>query len=122
MKTSKVALYKGNKFLLTNTYLYVAQALDHVSQETKLHVSFSNFSSYEFKEIDFNVKEHSYHLLDMTENSVFIHVNHFGEKSPYGQIFVSDKDGVKFSSSLEYNVQTEDGDIEFEKVILLITF
>ena len=36
----------------------------------------------------------------------------------YGQIYISDKDGVNFSSSLRYNARVEDS-IEFEKVLNL---
>ena len=118
MKSSKVGLYKGNKFLLTQNFLFVAQALDHISQETTLHVALSSIPNYEFKQIEFSMKERSYNILDTDQNSVFIHVNHSGEKSPYGQIYISDKDGVNFSSSLRYNARVEDS-IEFEKVLNL---
>jgi hypothetical protein len=98
----------------------VAQVLDQDTQETKLMVANANSATYDFKELDLSFnkfKEHSYSFLDTSENSVFIHVNHFGEKSTYGHIYISDFDGIKYSPSLDFNVRTSDGECEFDKVI-----
>lgn len=122
LKSSKVLVYKGNKFLLTKHYLFVAQVLDQETQETKLLVANSNSTNYDFKEIDLSFnrfKEHSYSFLDTTENTVFIHVNHFGEKSPYGHIYISDFDGMKYSPSLLYNLRGDESQCEFDKVRLI---
>ena len=119
MVTSKVAVYKGNKFLLNQNYIFVAQAFDQETQETRLLVANSTQSTYEFKEIDLSFKqfkEHSYSFLDSSENSVFLHVNHFGDKSTYGHLYISDVEGVKYSTSLQYNVRVDETQAEFEKV------
>ena len=119
LKTSKALVYKGNKFLLTKNYLFVEQTLDQDTKESKLLVSDSNAVKYDFKEIDLSFKkfkEHSYSFLDTSENSVFIHVNHFGDKSTYGHIYISDYQGIKYSSSLEFNVKNLYGECEFDKV------
>lgn len=118
LKSSKVLAYKGNKFLLSKHYLFVAQVVDQDTQETKLMVSNSNSTNYDFKEIDLSFnkfKEHSYSFLDTSENTVFLHVNHFGASSTYGHIYISDIDGVKYSPSLDFNIKTY-GECDFEKV------
>ena len=118
LKSTRVLAYKGNKFLLGKHYLFVAQVADQDTQETKLMVSNSNSTHYDFKEIDLSFnkfKEHSYMFLDTTENTVFLHVNHFGTQSTYGNIYISDFDGIKYSPSLAYNVRAG-GECEFEKV------
>ena len=119
LKSIKVLVFKGNKFLLCKHYLFVAQVHDQETQETKLLVSNSNSNNYDFIEIDLSFnkfKEHSYIFLDTSENTVFLHVNHFGTMSTYGHIYISDFNGVKYSRSLDYNLRVKDQS-EFDKVL-----
>jgi hypothetical protein len=116
--TKKVGAHKGNKFMLSKNYLFVAQVVDQTAQEVMLLVS-NNDKNYDFKPIDTNSKkyrEHSYTFLDTTEGSVFLHINHFGQYSKYGHIYISDVQGVNYSQSLRYNVRTNNGQCDFEKV------
>ncbi len=105
--------------MLTKNYLFVAQVIDQEEQEVTLLEANSKDIKYEFNQIDLNnskFKEHSYTFLDASENSVFLHVNHFGEKSKYGHIYVSDYEGVKYSLSLKYNVRSHEGQGDFGNV------
>jgi hypothetical protein len=118
-KTKKVAVHKGNKYLLTDNYLFVAQVVDQEAQEVVLLVANSTDSSYTFETMETNKKkfqEHSYTFLDHSENSVFLNINHFGEKSKYGHIYTSDIKGLKYSLSLRYNVRSADGRSDFLKI------
>lgn len=118
---TKVAVYKGNKFLLTKDYLFLVQVIDQEAQEVILLVANSNELTYSFKPIDLNMKkfrEHSYTFLDTSSNSVFLHVNHFGAKSRFGHIYISDFDGLMYSPSLNYNIRSADGQCDFDKVYL----
>ena len=114
-------MYKGNKFMVTPHYLFVAQAFDSTTQESRLLVSDSWIKKYEFKELDLSFnkfKEHSYSFLDTSEASVFLNVNHFGVNSLYGNIYTSDYKGIKYAPSLKYNVRDSSGHCEFDKVII----
>lgn len=119
-KTKKIAAHKGNKFLLTENYLFVAQVADQELQEVMLLVSNSNSKNYTFETIHLNTgkfSEHSYTFLDTSENTVFLHVNHFGEESTYGHVYVSDIEGIRFSLSLPHNIRSYDNQCDFERVL-----
>ncbi len=118
-KTRRVGAHKGNKFLLTKNYLFVAQLVDQEDQEVMLLETNSKDKNYNLQPIDLSqtkFKDHSYTFLDTTENTVFIHVNHFGEKSKHGHIYVSDPEGTKFSLSLHNNVRMTEGQCDFDRV------
>jgi hypothetical protein len=121
-KSKKIGAHKGNKFLLTKDYLFLAQVLDQDSQEVMLLSANSREPTYDFQNIELGMKkfrEHSYIFLDTSENSVFLHVNHFGEKSRFGHIYISDLKGIKFSNSVNYNVRSPEGECDFGKVRLI---
>lgn len=118
-KTKKLGVHKGNKFLLTKDYLFLAQVVDQDSQEVMLLSANSKEKIYNFHNIELGLKkfrEHSYTFLDTSESSVFLHVNHFGEKSRFGHIYISDMEGLRFSQSVNYNVRSADGECDFGKV------
>ena len=80
----------------------------------------SNEILYNFRNIELGIRkfrEHSYTFLDTSENSVFLHVNHFGDKSRFGHIYISDLQGTKFSQSVNYNVRSPEGECDFGKVL-----
>lgn len=91
------------------------------SQEVMLLSAKSTDKIYSFQPIETNsklFKEHSYTFLDTSEGAVFLHINHFGEASKYGHIYISDTEGVNFSLSLKYNIRSADNQCDFEKVNL----
>ena len=108
--------------MLTKDYLFVAQVIDQESQEVTLLATNSAQKNYELQSIETNsktFKEHSYTFLDTSEGAVFLHINHFGENSRYGHVYISDVDGLKYSQSLKYNIRSADNQCDFEKVKLL---
>lgn len=118
-KTRRVAAHKGNKFMITRAYIYVAQVVDVESQEVMLLRASTFEKHYDLLPIETNQKkfrEHSYTFLDTSEHSVFLHMNHFGDYSRYGHVYISDARGVHFSQSLKYNVRSIDNQCDFEKI------
>ena len=118
-KTTKVLASKGNKFLLTNHYLFVAQVVDQDTQEVLLLGTKSTHYDYDLQPIETNQKsflEHSYTFLDTTLHSVFLHMNHFGDVSQYGHVYTSGPRGLKYNLSLRNNVRSSDNQCDFEKV------
>jgi hypothetical protein len=118
-KTKRIGAHKGNKFLLTKHYIYVAQVLDQDSQEVMLLSSKSTDKIYNLVPIETTskiFKEHSYTFLDTTDISTFLNINHFGKTSVYGHIYVSDAEGKYFSLSLKYNLKSKDHKCDFQKI------
>lgn len=114
---------KGNKFMLTKNYLFVAQVVDQESQEVVLLGANSSQKIYDLQPIETNSKkfrEHSYTFLDTSEGSVFLHINHFGENSRYGHIYISDAEGLRYSQSLKYNIRSMENQCDFEKVKIFL--
>merc|ERR1719331_2819391 len=66
------------------------------------------------------LEEKSYTVIDTSEGAVILHVNH-GSKEPYGvgNVYISDREGVRFTLSLPNNVRGSSGDCEFDKVLSL---
>lgn len=56
-----------------------------------------NESSYNFKYVELpeTLKEHSYTILDTSEGSVFININHLKPSAPMGSIYISDSTGTR---------------------------
>ncbi len=118
-KTKKVIAHKGNRFMVSPSHIYVAQVVDQESQEVVLLGGNSNYKEYNLQPIETQQKkfgEHSYTFLDASDDTVFLHINHFGEVSRYGHIYISDTSGINFSVSLAYNVRSHDNQCDFEKV------
>lgn len=118
-KSKRIAAHKGNKFLLTKDYIFVAQVVDQDLQEVVLLVGKSTDKVYNFSTIETTskrFKEHAYTFLNYSENSVFLHINHFGDHSKYGHIYTSDIDGLKYSLSLKYNIRSSDGKCDFQSI------
>jgi hypothetical protein len=67
------------------------------SQEVTLLVADSNESQYNFRYVSLpeTLKEHSYTILDSSEGSVFININHLKPSSPMGTIYISDSTGSR---------------------------
>lgn len=118
-KTKKVGSHKGNKFLITQNYLFVAQVVDQEEQEVMLLIADSNKKDYIFDTISLSsnvFQEHSYTFLDTSEQTVFLHINHFGDNSKFGHIYISDQNGLHYSLSLPNNVRSYDHQCDFEKL------
>jgi hypothetical protein len=118
-KTHRVIAHKGNKFMLAKDYLFVAQVVDQETQEVQLLGGSSKDKIYQVTPIETgqkNFKEHSYTFLDTSENSVFLHINHYGDASKYGHVYISDRDGIKYSQTLKFNVRSDDNQCDFEKI------
>ena len=116
--SSEIAVPQGNKFLIGDRYILVAQAIGEGSQEVQLLVaSDKNFDLFYRAELPVKrIPEHSYTLLDTSESTVFLQVNHYGPNSKYGNIYVSDFSGRRFSVSLLHNVRDATGYCDFDKV------
>lgn len=92
--------------------------MNAATSEITLLVSDSTSVDYNFKyaQLPEILKEHSYTMVDTSEGSAFINVNHLRPNSQLGTVYISDSTGSRFAISLEDNVRTEDGQCDFERV------
>mmetsp|Transcript_11552 Transcript_11552/g.15062 ORF Transcript_11552/g.15062 Transcript_11552/m.15062 type:complete len:887 (+) Transcript_11552:98-2758(+) len=120
-KTEKVVVPGGNRFLFTPKFIFVAQvrsALSHAgSTEINLMMSIDFGESFYSGKLPFTLAQKSYTVLDTSEDTVFMHVNHGSENSPYGHVYISDGLGARFSLSFRDNHRNKDGKCDFEKVL-----
>ena len=54
--------------------------------------------------------------MDASEGSIFLHVNHYGDESKFGNIYTSDFSGTRFTLSLLHNTRSNEGRCDFDKV------
>eukprot|EP00743_Colponemidia_sp_Colp-15_P002319 GILK01002514.1.p1 GENE.GILK01002514.1~~GILK01002514.1.p1 ORF type:complete len:898 (+),score=135.65 GILK01002514.1:39-2696(+) len=113
----RLLMPRGNKFLFSNNFMFVAQV--DAKKKTEVHLMVSNDLGRTFKEamLPFKLSQHSYTILDTSEGSVFLHVNHYGPNVNYGIIYTSDATGTRFTLSLDHNVRNADGQCDFDKVL-----
>jgi len=110
---------KANKFLLTKHYLFVIQVVDESEGEVELLVSDSRVKDYDLKPAQIPTKKllnHGYTILDASEDAVFLHTDHSNGKAPFGNIYVSDSTGVRYSLALKNNIRDFSGQCDFERV------
>lgn len=120
-KTSVQLVEHGNRFLFgEHSYLFVAAVNPNQENQVSLQVSREEGPNKKFQTalLPVDLTEHSYTILDTSEGSVFLHVNHapFDTNAPTGHVYISDWSGTRFSLSLPYNHRSPDGKCDFEKV------
>lgn len=115
-KTNIKLIPHGNRFLLLDKYLFVAMVNPDKDGEVQVVVGKEDVLVYEIGRLPFELKEHSYTILDTSEGAVFLHVNHGDFSTPYGSIYLSDADGWRYSLSLKGNRRDVRGRCDFEKV------
>ncbi|EEA07756.1 BNR/Asp-box repeat-containing protein [Cryptosporidium muris RN66] len=110
----------GNKFLISNNYIFVAKLQNHIQQTVSLVVSTDDGATFKQVQLPHPLTEKSYTILDTSEDTVILHVNHGSDiMSNTGHIYISDKSGTRFALSLANNVRTKTGECEFDKVMSL---
>lgn len=111
-KTKKTVLNRGQKFLITKDFFFAVKVEDEDSQDVSLYISDPKLKTYKFKPIRLptgnKLYERSYIILDSSEGQVFLHINHEQVRSKYGNIYISDSTGLRYSLSLRNNVRSND--------------
>jgi len=111
----------GNKFLVAHSFIFVAKLKSSIGQTVNLMVSSDGGRTFRSAQLAQELAEKSYTVLHTSEGTVIMHVNHGNQEfsSGVGNVYVSDKDGVRYSLSLANNVRGSSGDAEFDKVLSL---
>lgn len=116
-----VLVEHGNRFLFgDNNFLFVAQVDPDHESAVHLQVSKTNTIQKHFQPavLEADLSEHSYTILDSSEDVVFLHVNHrpVGEASPAGHLYTSDSSGIEYALTLPFNHRNEEGKCDFAKL------
>ncbi len=114
----------GNRFLSGENNFFFVAAADVANSTTSVRLYVSKTPSVNkegtFKQslLPVELTEHSYTILDSSENSVFLHVNHnpFHADGSVGHIYTSDSTGTQYSIALAYSTRTQTGKCDFAKV------
>lgn len=123
--TKTVLVPHGNRFLFgEHSYLFVAAVNPEAEGQVSLQISRDNTTTAKMVfhtamlPGNIHLTEHSYTILDTSEGSVFLHVNHlpFSENAYAGHVYSSDWSGLAYSLSLPYNHRSSEGKCDFEKV------
>jgi len=114
--TQYALLPRGNRFLFLDKFIFVAVVNKHHENQVNLYVSAEGGRIFKKARLPFQLTEHSYTILDTSEGSVFLHVNHGDYNTGYGNIYLSDAEGLRFSLSLRNNKRDAQGRCDFEKV------
>lgn len=122
-KTQQKLVAHGNRFLFgDHSYLFVAAVDPQDETQVSLKISRDNVTHLQFHTAmlpgNIHLTEHSYTILDTSEGSVFLHVNHlpFQANAYAGHVYTSDWTGLQYSLSLPYNHRNLEGKCDFEKV------
>jgi len=115
-KTKYTLLPRGNRFLFLDKFIFVAVVNKHHETQVNLYVSSEGGRVFKKARLPFQLTEHSYTILDTSEGSVFLHVNHGDYNTGYGNIYLSDAEGLRFALSLRNNKRDAQGRCDFEKV------
>eukprot|EP00933_Yihiella_yeosuensis_P031871 TRINITY_DN2547_c2_g1_i1.p1 TRINITY_DN2547_c2_g1~~TRINITY_DN2547_c2_g1_i1.p1 ORF type:complete len:875 (-),score=186.23 TRINITY_DN2547_c2_g1_i1:492-3116(-) len=118
-KNVKRLVRQGNKFLVSHGFIFVAKVKNAVTQTVKLMVSNNGGSDWREAQLPTEIDEKSYTVLDTSEGSVMLHVNHGASESMVGNVYISDDKGVRYTLSLPNNVRGSSGDCEFDKILCL---
>jgi hypothetical protein len=112
-------LANAESFAQPNSRLiYAAVAAPHSSHKVDLYVlspssgSFPKFRRANLPTLD----QRSFTIVDASEGTVFIHINHNDPSDPSGSVYVSDLTGMQFSLSLPNNRRDVNGAADFERV------
>jgi len=115
-KHSTVLVNGGNKFLFTDSFLFVAQVVKSDATEVQLQLSGDRTKSFYSGSLPFVLTQHGYTVLDTKDDVVFLHVNHGTDTFPFGHVYISDSTGMNYTFSLKANQRNSQGKCAFERV------
>ncbi len=112
----KLLVERGNRFLFTSKYMFIAQVHRFHDNQVNLIITRDGARSFHEADLPFEMMQHSYTVLDTSEDTVFLHVNHAGEQSDWGNVYISNQFGLNYSLSLPHNRRAKNGKCDFEKM------
>lgn len=95
-KDVEVLVKHGNKFLISNGYIFVAKLNDVIKQTVNMMVSTDGGKTFNKANLPKDIHEKSYTILDTSEGAIMLHVNHgsTSEKLNTGNVYISDASGL----------------------------
>lgn len=62
------------------------------------------------------LRDHGFTILEAKHGVIVLNINHIGEKAGFGNVYVSDYQGIKFALSLENNARDSNGYTDFIRI------
>ncbi|CAA9989631.1 sortilin, putative [Plasmodium knowlesi strain H] len=120
-KNVDVLVKQGNKFLISNGYIFVARLNDVIKQTVNMMVSTDGGKTFNKANLPENIHEKSYTVLDTSEGAIMLHVNHgtSSDRINTGNVYISDASGLNYTLSLPNNIRTSSGECEFDRILSL---
>ncbi|CAG9473822.1 sortilin, putative [Plasmodium vivax] len=120
-KNVDVLVKQGNKFLISNGYIFVAKLNDVIKQTVNMMVSTDGGKTFNKANLPENIHEKSYTVLDTSEGAIMLHVNHgtSSDRINTGNVYISDASGLNYTLSLPNNIRTSSGECEFDRILSL---
>lgn len=120
-RSMDILVKRGNKFLISNGYIFVAKLNDIIKQTVNMMVSTDGGKTFNKANLPEDIHEKSYTILDTSEGAIMLHVNHgaSSDRVNTGNVYISDASGINYTLSLPNNVRTSTGECEFDKVLSL---
>ncbi|GAW82569.1 sortilin [Plasmodium gonderi] len=120
-KNVDVLVKQGNKFLISNGYIFVARLNDVIKQTVNMMVSTDGGKTFNKANLPENIHEKSYTVLDTSEGAIMLHVNHgtSSDRMNTGNVYISDSSGLNYTLSLPNNIRTSSGECEFDRILSL---
>lgn len=113
--THTVLVPRGNRYLFTERYMAVAQ-VEKDGAHVVLQLSSDGGKKFFPAELEYPMTQHSYTILDTSNDAIFLHVNHNGEHAQWGNVYISNSIGTNFSLTLPHNRRDANGKCDFEKL------
>mmetsp|Transcript_21062 Transcript_21062/g.34791 ORF Transcript_21062/g.34791 Transcript_21062/m.34791 type:complete len:896 (+) Transcript_21062:61-2748(+) len=98
-----------------NDFFFVAWVDPQEPSALNLQVSRDNGKTFKDAVFPYKLSESGYTVLDTSDGAVFISVNH-GCDGTWGNLYLSNADGSRFSLSLRSQTRQSNGHADFEKV------
>jgi hypothetical protein len=120
--SATMALQFGNKFMVSGEFVMVAKVKNEAAQTVNLMVSKDGGKTFNIAMLPQglgDMEEKWYTVLDTSGGEVILHINENSETRDTGRVFISDKDGYKFTQALTSNIRSAQGDCAFDKVLSL---
>lgn len=114
-ETSVKLLERSNLFLFLDEFIFCAVVHDN-DYHVELYMSSDGSRTFQKVNLPFELVDYGYTIVNH-DDTVFIHVDHWGSKAGMGNLYVSSAKGKSYSLSLPHNIAHEDGTVDFEKIL-----
>ena len=119
MKSTQIVDETAYRFYLSDQHLYLLCVQDLSQQQFSLKLADLSEFTMVAKEVEVPIKrmkDHSFTVLDATQDIIFVNINHLGDNSKFGNVYSSTSTADSYKLSLLYNVRSDEGFVDFKRL------